>query len=194
MKKIKFVGMTLALAFGVMGAGFAAWTEDIKVNAQVTTGTYDVLFSSITSDDDGTKTDPGMDKNVAKTEVTPASDNKSFGVTIDNAYPGYNSKVSYTVKNNGSIPIKITGSVLKNLDAAETAIVDVVATDLKDKIVEPGQTIDGTITHTFKNTDNNTEKQSIGYDVEVTTVQWNEGNTSVGGGTGGTGDNNQPPV
>jgi hypothetical protein len=117
-KKIKFVGLVMVMAFVLMGVAFAAgWTDSVVANATVNTGDLSIAF-------DGTPwlpqdSDIGPDPvtpplNVANTTCSYSSDKKELTITISNAYPGYHSTVYYDIMNTGSIPVKLGEPVIQN--------------------------------------------------------------------------------
>lgn len=166
MKKIRFISMVMLLAFVLMGAAFAGWSEDILINGSVATGNLDVTFSSATTDDEATTVDPGKDRNVGVTEATIGEGSKSISVTGTNAYPGYAATLTYKVANTGSIPVKITNAEITNVDGEIT----VVAADPANTVIDPGQEYTGTVTATV--TDLAAELDNFSYTVTVKTAQW----------------------
>ncbi|MGI5883037.1 MAG: hypothetical protein ACOX7L_08190 [Dethiobacteria bacterium] len=114
MKKTKYIALILVLAFGLIGGAYAAWGDTLYAHGTVATGDVDVIFTKAKSNDPPAvggeeMPDPGQPegKDVASTEVVKSEDGKSLFVTIENAYPGYVSEIDFTVKNNGSIPVKL---------------------------------------------------------------------------------------
>lgn len=114
MKKAKFVALALVLAFALLGAGYAAWTDHLEVNGTVTTGDIDVKFTKAESSDPGETVDPASlefeeehQKHVGATEVEISEDGKELIVTVSNAYPGYFAHIDFEVTNNGSVPVRL---------------------------------------------------------------------------------------
>jgi len=138
MKKIGLICLAVVLAVGVIGIGFASWTDTVVVEETVTTGSVCVGIRDVSTDDPGphgTPGDPGSyltgsldpgwkdgapfqyDKNVAScnsTNVTWKCEHNGthFYVkvieTIDNAYPSYAPTITFEIANCGSIPVIIT--------------------------------------------------------------------------------------
>lgn len=116
MKKVKYIALILVLALGLIGGAYAAWTDQLVVNGTVATGDIDVVFTSAESNDPADTDDPASPaddpKDVGSTEVSLSEDGKTMTVTIENAYPGYVSKIDYEVTNNGSVPVKLQNKTI----------------------------------------------------------------------------------
>ncbi len=115
----KLVGTLLALiVFATMfGVAYAMWSETLRVNVIVNTGEVDIEWSSVECDDTGI--DPGYDKDVASCSVEiidleePAA---KIHIEIDNAYPCYTVVITGVVDNVGTIPVKLLGITLDEMD------------------------------------------------------------------------------
>ena len=119
--KVGIICLALVLALGILGVGFAAWSETLYVRGNVETGHVDVEFVEVLSsdppgiDDTTLQLDGGFpylkiqqqDKDVGTTTAT-INDTKSATVTITNGYPCYTVWVIFYVRNSGSIPIRLT--------------------------------------------------------------------------------------
>ena len=171
MKKIKFYSMTLLLVFALMGGAFAAWSENITVNGTVATGDCDAVFSLVSTNDEGTTIDQDEEKNVGATVANIESGNKNITCTVTNAYPGYNSTTTYTITNDGTVPIKVTGVGIVKNTGSETALT------LTDEISPVNQVIDagGSFVASVKQevTASAEEISDYGYTLTVETDQWN---------------------
>jgi hypothetical protein len=122
--------MTMILALGSLGVGYAAWTDNIAVNGTVSTGDLDIEIDTssiwINSDEPGSGNvddnvfwslerprllnpvwwgDPDQ-KDVGSTTVSAITPD-SVSVTIDNGYPYYYVHLAFVVHNNGSVPFRI---------------------------------------------------------------------------------------
>ena len=105
-KKLMVIPMLLVLALVLTGFTYAHWEKIITINGTVDTGTLDMKIISVSDDDTGI--DPGKDKNVADTVITiDPSDPEKAIVTITNAYPSYEVYVHVTIRNVGTIPVKL---------------------------------------------------------------------------------------
>lgn len=167
MKKVKFIALLLVLSLAVVGAGYAAWTDQTTINGTVETGYLDTVFTSAVSNDAGTAADPGQTVNVGKTEATYSD--KEVVVAITNAYPGYNSKVDFTIKNQGTMPIKVTGIAVVNANG-DKVDVTVSGISVGDQI-NPGATVSGKLTNVV--TGAAEESANYSYTATVSVRQWN---------------------
>jgi len=136
MKKIGILLFVLVLAMGMMGIGYAMWSEDLTIEGTVYTGEVNVTFSHYSNDggehgtcDAGGFLVPNFDpkepgtwnpdtqiwdgereiKNVASTncELTVVEEIDTLQITLDNAYPCYFGSVLFDIENTGSIPVKV---------------------------------------------------------------------------------------
>lgn len=48
MKKIKTLAIVLIVAMGLMGAGYAVWTDSVVISGSVETGTMNVVIDGVT--------------------------------------------------------------------------------------------------------------------------------------------------
>ncbi len=134
-KKTGLLILTLIIALGALGAGYAMWSDEIIIRGSVDTGTVCVEWSGFNDSDYclGTEGDPpppppqvvpGMDpkfpvgndrywdKNVACTEILYYEDEngidyKTLLITVFNAYPGYYADWQLEWRNCGTIPVRI---------------------------------------------------------------------------------------
>ncbi len=114
MKKGKIIALALAAGITFMGAGYAAWTDNVTIQTTVATGTLDYTFAdaenvTLYSDHGMTK----QDTTVAHAAVSYETDGEGEAtdkaiVTITNAYPDAAAKVELTLTNTSSIPTKLT--------------------------------------------------------------------------------------
>jgi hypothetical protein len=134
MKKVGILILTLIIALGSLGAGYAMWSDTIYVDGTVNTG--EVCLDWLTWDDsdicygnEGEEPDavPGYpptgadlkypnglwDKNVACTEIDrDPEDPSTLIITVYNAYPGYYADWELEWENCGTIPIRIQNAYL----------------------------------------------------------------------------------
>lgn len=160
MKKVKLISMVMLLSFVLMGAAFAVWSESLTVGGTVNTGYLDTVFTTAAVDGDN---EAGL-LDVAATTVTSITDPvKVIDVTIDNGYPGYVSHVTYTVTNNGTIPVALTEVI-----AGDTGIT--VDSDLPPgHVLTDGQSVDVTLTTTVL--DNAQQDTTYHFTVTITATQ-----------------------
>lgn len=108
MRKPVFIAATLALAIAVMGAGYAAWSENITINNDLQTGDLRIEFVQAglhpwISGFDNTLTSP------AKINTTITHGPKITYVSISNLYPGATALFETRIENLGSIPAVADG-------------------------------------------------------------------------------------
>jgi len=126
MKKIGIIALTLVLALGSLGVGYAHWSDQLYVEGTVKGGELMVGFTEILLNEthvDPTTGDkvPGeyLDKDVG--EVTYVLEGRrecvhtgKYGyegvlVTITDAYPCYQAHITFVVENLGTIPVIFEG-------------------------------------------------------------------------------------
>ena len=114
-----------------MGVGYGAWSQTLNINSPVGTGSYNVLFQQAVTNDDGAAgniLDPsslgswnwtsGTLNTTKWTTGTRSANNKAvttvsgtgtdtLSINMLRTYVGYWSSVGCTIKNSGSIPVKI---------------------------------------------------------------------------------------
>ena len=139
MKKVKYITLILVLALGLLGGAYAAWHDALQAKGTVSTGTIDVQFTQAESNDPGEALDPscpeGDEKHVGSTAVEIIDEGKKLLVTIENAYPGYESEVYYCVVNYGTVPVKLQSkNVTIKGNAAGLEVENGIIEDLWQKI------------------------------------------------------------
>jgi hypothetical protein len=134
MKKIGLIALIVVLALGIIGVGYAAWSQTLTATGTVNSGTFKADFTTAVTDDLGTAYGTGVvDPKIAGTyngttwSVATSSTQDvgwttapqisssivsgpvdTLAVTINNAYPGYYSTTYFVIKNNGSVPLNLT--------------------------------------------------------------------------------------
>ncbi len=162
MKKVKYMAIILVLVLGLVGAGYAAWEQDLLIDAQVETGYLEVYF-------DGEDYDDG-DCEYGETEVGTHShegvSDANLRIRIDNAYPQYESTVMADVENEGTIPVKV--------DFEKVGVpwqLDVTADEEIEEIT-PGESEE--IEVVIVATEDVAQDTEYSFDIELTAIQWNE--------------------
>lgn len=139
MKKIGLIALALVLSLGLVGAGFAYWTETLGIDANVETGElgmefvegffWEPPFLFPGTDDDGIGLlDNGKDIDHYLAGIFPVrgdmdvgccdivmADVHTYTLTLDNVYPGYMVKVWWAMENTGTIPAKIQSVDIVNV-------------------------------------------------------------------------------
>lgn len=151
MKKSKrnYLLVVLVVLLLALAVGYAAFSANLTINGTATaSGTWDVRFvdSTVDTATHGTAT-------VAKT--TAEGDTLNVDVTL--SFPGDACTVTANIKNNGTIPAKLTGFTLKD-DLGNTysntdidVIVPTIATD-GSEVIEAGETCPVTFAIKWKTT------------------------------------------
>jgi predicted ribosomally synthesized peptide with SipW-like signal peptide len=126
MKKLGLICLVLCVALASLSVAYASWSQNLTVNGKVSTGTFDVQFQQAVSNDGTRLSDPTVQGSWSWTGGTLAATNwtgaratdkasttvsgagsGTLTITISSAYVGYWSSVGCTLKNTGSIPIKV---------------------------------------------------------------------------------------
>lgn len=103
----------LMLVLGIVGFSYAHWEKIITLDGTVNTGNVDLKIISVASDDPPGAIDPGKDKDVGTTTIiVDPDDYQRAKVTITNAYPCYEVYLHFTVRNVGTIPVKLQAVVV----------------------------------------------------------------------------------
>jgi predicted ribosomally synthesized peptide with SipW-like signal peptide len=155
MKKIGLIALIVVLSLGIIGVGYAAWSQTLTLTGTVNAGKFDVQFANAVSNDETSAHDPlalgtwtfgtppytwaGTQgaADVASTLKTNAtyittvgSTNNTLQFTVTNAYPGYMAEVAFDVVNNSTVPVKIT--VTPHITAATGFTTDLGVTYTKN--------------------------------------------------------------
>ena len=110
MKKTRFLVLVLVVSIMLVGAGYAYWTETLTINNTVSTGKLDVKFAGdpdVTLKDDAwflTDQIFGIDFTA---KVRDNTNGNIMDIIITNFYPGAIANVSFTVQNDGTVPVMI---------------------------------------------------------------------------------------
>lgn len=108
MKKFGAIFMTLLFGLLVVAATYASWSQTLSISGTVSTGTLNANITAATTGDNENL------YNVGRVSYTIDSTQKSATITISNAYPGYVAWVNFSIKNTGTIPIKLIDTVNNN--------------------------------------------------------------------------------
>ena len=94
----------LVVAVMAMGAGYAAWTDQLNINTTVSTGQLDVQFV------DRADTELTLAQHVTGDVTYPIDAQGEYdqaNVVLSNLYPGATANVSLKMQNNSTIPVKM---------------------------------------------------------------------------------------
>ncbi|RLG58813.1 hypothetical protein DRN87_06320 [Candidatus Geothermarchaeota archaeon] len=126
-----FILPFLIIALIFSGFAYSHWEKIVTISGTVDTGTVDLIAISASDDDDGI--DPGKDKDIADTTVTiDPCDPEKVTITITNAYPSYYVYVHVTIRNVGTVPVK-----LKQINIDSPDCITVNAWDHEGEQLEP---------------------------------------------------------
>jgi predicted ribosomally synthesized peptide with SipW-like signal peptide len=197
MKKLGFIALAVVLALGVLGVGFALWSQQLTITGTVETGTLLVgirdtgtndpppdlttppgVVKPIDPPNDGT-IDEGYDKNVGAIESINGKykftkDNVDYyhDITykITNAYPCYTGTGSFAVANGGTIPVKVKTIKVTggNIDEITFKFAGVV----EGQQIEPCTVVRGTVSFHVEQVA--LENTTYTITVEMDFWQWNE--------------------
>nr|WP_312576627.1 hypothetical protein [Sedimentibacter sp.] len=110
MKKTKLIALTLVVAIMMIGAGYAAWTDTLKMDMNVNTGHLDIHFVDI--EDEVTfleGSDLYMNASASYSQDSEGGQNDwdNALVTVNKAYPGAKFNIKLKMKNNSTMPVKL---------------------------------------------------------------------------------------
>jgi hypothetical protein len=121
MKKIGLIALIVVLSLGIIGVGYAAWSQTFNITGTVSAGSYIISIAqtpvATLSNDGGTigtfsagssLHDGSSTASAAISAVTSTGTSAGFSITITGGYPGLKLKVPYTITNTGSVPSLIS--------------------------------------------------------------------------------------
>jgi len=145
MKKSKLLIGVVALSVALMGIGYAWWTEAVVATGTVNTAKMDVVVTSaelskVDSEDNDKYlefTDP---------EIDETNGSEAFTFVVSKMYPHSTAKLDITVKNTGSIGVKVNdvqitadnGDLIKQLRFSVDNQAFVTLAELKGEIATKG--------------------------------------------------------
>ena len=100
MRKIAFIGMALVLALGVMGAGFALWSDSLFIAGTIETGSIGLVWTVDLPPTDNEA--PDKDVSSADSWIDAAG---ILHITIVNAYPCITYTIPFDLHGIGSVPV-----------------------------------------------------------------------------------------
>lgn len=188
MKKVKFFALALMLVLGLVGGAYAAWTDAVTIEGTVETGDIDLEFQSAS-----VKEQYADNAGVATFSVTiPGGDPKSLKIDIGNAYPDYWAEAQFNIKNEGTVPVKVSKITVDFDDARSDLVLTAdkasigTGLDIANQIqvtgdflaLEVGQQFNGGAHQTYllKNTilgQAIQDHDEYGYTITIDFIQWN---------------------
>jgi predicted ribosomally synthesized peptide with SipW-like signal peptide len=112
-KKLGLTALAIVVALGMLGIGYAYWTDKLVITGNANTGNLHLIITGVQSEDPENTLDPGYGYDAADTIVVAGGDQKSASITINNAYPGYKTGATVSVQNTGTVPVKVQSITLK---------------------------------------------------------------------------------
>jgi hypothetical protein len=161
MKKIGFIVLAVVLALGAMGAGYAAWAQNLTVSASVASGIFDTQLVNVAAVADT--------HGVATLSVSGAGPAHSVTVTAANLYPGASEQVTFKINNPGTIPAKVNTVSYSGVPAWVT-VTDDVNTAVAN-IAAGATSATCTITITMPDTTTNQGVAPVSFTFTVPTAQ-----------------------
>jgi hypothetical protein len=123
MKKLGLICLVFLVTLSIMGAAYAAWTQNLNITSTVNTGTFIVTVAqgpAATAANDSGPVALNGTATITIGTVTGTGANAGFSITIANGYPGLIVKVPYKISQTGSVPAKVTAMNLGILGASPT--------------------------------------------------------------------------
>ena len=148
MKKIGLIALIVVLALGIIGVGYAAWTQSLQVNGTVNPGTFNVKIVGSAA------TTPATYSTVTYGSTAGVNDgnNAPLSVTIDYAVPG-TYLIPLKITNNSTIPVAIAYAGISNTLPAGSAVTGgPIATTLAAGANDSGTTLTVTLPDTMVKT------------------------------------------
>jgi len=162
MKKIGFIILAVVLALGAIGAGYAAWSQSLAFNGTVASGTFvtDLVNVAAVADTHG----------VATLAVSGAGPLKSVTVTAANLYPNASEKVTFAIKNSGSVPATVGTVALANVPTWDSVTSD-ISTQITTAIAPGATSAVVTLTISMPETTTNQNIAPVSFTFTVPTTQ-----------------------
>lgn len=189
MKKLGLLALALVLALGVLGVGFALWSQQLTITGTVNTGEVKVGIVDTGTNDPPPDcivsgdvyigpVDEGYTKNVGAIESINGepkfmkNDQQYYHditYNITNAYPCYTGTGTFDVTNGGTIPVKLRGITVTG-DSPEVTYTFTGLT--LDQQIEPCDTVSGQISFHVEQCAAQNANYTI--TIELDFWQWNE--------------------
>ena len=170
MKKSKFLALVLTVAVMLMGAGYAYWTDSVKINNTVKTGNLEVKLE---------QGDIEVSEYACGCVDLDPCDAHTAKVRLCNLYPGAKAHVSIPFKNVGTIPVKFDGVPTNTaptgsdgLDLANYITIDNWSYTNGDILPDAGGNIEFDITVNTDAPNDTTENAEVTFDVTANFIQW----------------------
>ncbi len=204
MKKLALISLISVIALGSVGIGYGRWSQTIQTTDTVNTGTFAIQFQQAVTNDDSTTNnmiDPTNQgswswtsgalassgwsgsrrtdgNNDASTTIVGGVGTATLSIAMVGTYPGYWSSVGCTLKNTGTIPIKVN-TVTNSVTAPSGGSSSDVSISFSDALVQsshtlinPNAEVLGAV-YIHWNTVPSTDARTYTLTVTVNAMQWN---------------------
>jgi hypothetical protein len=141
------------LAIASLSIGNALWSETLTVTSSAATGELDVDFAIPPT---ALQTDV---LGVADCDISGATDS-TFDIAIDGAYPGYKCVITYTVNNNGTIPVSAPALALGPV-SGDTSLGAFFSYSPTPGSLAAGASFTGTVTFEIPETETGHEDEEV---------------------------------
>lgn len=127
MKKTRIIVLALAISIALMGAGYAAWTQNVTISGTVKTGQLELkitdtatgaYYKHYDSNNELKWTNEELEKYGLK--IAPQEEptvNNKITFNRENLFPGLEAGKSINITNTGTVPVKLESVIFSNLDA-----------------------------------------------------------------------------
>jgi hypothetical protein len=106
MKRLGVIYLIIA-AVACLGLGFGLWTQNFNSAGPVSTGAYDIVFSSFTAPPNG------LHQSAFSASPSVIDGTHSYDITLSNLYPGCDAAFTFKLKDTGTVPAKISHIYIK---------------------------------------------------------------------------------
>ena len=169
-RKKNFLLIALVIILVAIAVGYAAFSSTLTISGTATaSGTWDIHFASgsVSKKTDGTE---------YGTAIVDPKDNKTLNVNVELTYPGDGCEVTANIKNNGTIPAKLTGFKLtdNNGDTFSNDDIKIATPDMDtsgSEIIEAGKTCPFTFTIKWDKDSQKTEEITANFKITFTYEQ-----------------------
>ena len=174
MKRSLLLAVIALVGLTVTGVVYAAWSQSIRVDGTVATGTFDIIWGEHLEIPDTPEGFKFQDESVA--EVTwERDDDHTITCTVRNAFPGWYSQVTTEVINNGTIPAKLSLTYRGLTDNLNLSLLTLEGESVQDRHLAPEQQLPVVIKVSVPYDSTRGEDQTYTFKIVVTGTQWYQG-------------------
>ena len=175
-KKITVISLVLTLCLAVIGVGYAGWFGNLYIEGTTNTGEVDIEFvaDTVETSDNEQPYVPNGPPDVATVSASLLDgadgdgDMSVMSVSLEHGYYCYVGMINFDVRNNGTVPIKVTSI---NVTEPLYGEVDVLLSGISvGNGLNPGQSISCVLmAHVTTNVHGN-----YNFSVAIDVANWNE--------------------